>query len=271
MVETVELEHIDEGAGEPAFVFIHGLTCDLTDWRPQVDAFSPTNRVIAMTLRGHGGEGSAPKTLSMENLASDVVALLRGKGISKAIVAGHSMGTRVVHEVLVQAPELVSGIILVDGSDSAFGDLDAAKAGFEAATSGDQLKPWLRGLFEIMFYGDTFAELRDQCVARALRMPDDNIRALYTHMMTWDATKSDTVMRAITVPVLVIQSTTRGEDGIRRALREGEMGHFPDVVKSRNSQAEFALLAGHGHFTGLEAPQWTNDEISAWGRRHGLI
>ncbi|MFY0615706.1 MAG: alpha/beta hydrolase [Hyphomicrobiaceae bacterium] len=271
MTATVDLRHADQGQGEPTFVLIHGLCCDHSDWQPQLDALSASHRVITPTLRGHGGDGSAAETLSMENLATDVVAQMRAKGVTNAIVAGHSMGTRVVHEVLHQAPDLVSGIILVDGSDSAFGDLDAAIAGFEAATADGQLKPWLRGLFEIMFYGDRFAELRDACVKRALAMPDENLRSLYRNMMRWDATKGETQMRAITVPTLVIQSTTRGEDGIRRALNEGEMGHYPDLVKVRNTKAEFALLAGHGHFTGLEAPDWTNEAIMTWAKRSGLL
>lgn len=270
MTDAIDLVHRDEGTGAPTFVFIHGLCCDLTDWQPQLAAFSKTNRVITPTLRGHGGDPSDASTLSMETLAGDVVALLRARGIDNAIVAGHSMGTRVAHEVWRQAPDAVKGLILVDGSDSAFGNLDAAMAGFEAATSGDKLKPWLKGLFEIMFYGDDFAELRDACVTRALSMPDDNLRALYRNMMTWDATHGEAVMRAVNVPTLVIQSTTRGEDGIRRALKEGELGHYPSLVKDRNAHAELALLPGHGHFTGLEAPEWTNTAIQAWVGRNGL-
>jgi len=270
MTATVQLKHADAGHGEPTLVLIHGLCCDYSDWQPQFDAFSKTQRVITPTLRGHDGDGSAPETLSMESLASDVVALLRAKGVSQAIVAGHSMGTRVAHEVWHQARDIVQGIILVDGSDSAFGCLDTAIAGFDAATGNDQLKPWLQSLFEIMFYDEQFADLKGACVKRALAMPDANVSALYRTMMTWDATKGETIMRAVDVPLLVIQSTTRGEDGIRRALLDGEMGHYPSLVASRNAKAEFALLAGHGHFTGLEAPHWTNEAIAGWMRRNGF-
>lgn len=271
MTPSVNLKHIMQGEGRPALVLIHGLCCDLTDWAPQLAALSETHQVITPTLRGHGGDDSAPETLSMEILASDVVDLLRNRGVSEAIVGGHSMGTRVVHEVRHQAPEVVKGIILVDGSDSAFGDLDSAKSAFEAATAGGKLKPWLQGLFEIMFYGDEHDALRDACVKRALSMPDENVRSLYRNMMTWDATKGDAVMRAVDVPTLVIQSTTRGEDGIRRALKDNEMGHYPEIVKSRIPQAEFRLLAGHGHFTGLEAPEWTNTAIGDWLTRHNFV
>ncbi|SRR6056297_788227 len=268
--ETMQLEHEDTGSGAPTMVFIHGLCCDQTDWRPQVDRFAGSHRVIAVTLRGHGGQPAGPgndaSTLAMEQLAADAVALLRKKGITSAIVAGHSMGTRVVHEMLAQAPDIVDGIVLVDGSDSAFGDLAPALRTFGEATSGSKLKAWLQGLFEAMFYGNEQAELRDACVARALRMPDENVRQLYTHMMRWDATKADGIMRAIDVPTLVIQSTTRGPDGSRRALNEGEMGHYPGVVQARNRNASFALLPGHGHFTMLEAPDWTYDAIASWMR-----
>jgi pimeloyl-ACP methyl ester carboxylesterase len=270
MNDTITLDHLDEGTGSPALVLIHGLCCDYTDWKPQLEAFSKTHRVITPTLRGHGGEASDAATLSMETLAADVVALVREKNLSDVIVAGHSMGTRVAHEVWCQAPDVVKGIILVDGSDRALKDPTEAINQFEAATTGDKLKPWVAGLFDIMFYGDRFADLRKACVDRALAMPDENVRSLYRNMLTWDALKGDAVMHAVDVPTLVVQSTTPDTDVVRRALREGEMGHYPEVVKGRNTNAEFALLAGYGHFTGLEAPEWTNDAISAWMTRRGL-
>jgi pimeloyl-ACP methyl ester carboxylesterase len=271
MTGTTKLDHLDEGTGSPALLLIHGLCCDYTDWKPQLEAFSNTHRVITPTLRGHGGEASDAATLTMETLAADVVALAREKAVSDVIVAGHSMGTRVAHEVWKQAPDIVKGIILVDGSNRALENPADAINQFNATTEGDKLKPWLAGLFNIMFYGDRFADLRSACVARALAMPDENVRALYRNMLTWDAIKGDAVIRAVNVPTLVLQSTTPDTDFVRRALNEGEMGHYPEVVKERNTNAELALLAGHGHFTGLEAPKWTNDAISAWMTHNSLV
>lgn len=267
MTDTIELDHVDQGesAGDaPVLVLIHGLCCDHSDWAPQVAAFSKTHRVITPTLRGHGRSPRGEADMTMPQLASDVVQLLRDKSVSQAIVGGHSMGTRVAHEVRHQAPEMVTGLVLVDGSDSAFGDFDTAMAGFEAASAGEKLKPWLRSLFEVMFFGDRFPDLKDACVKRALAMPDETVRDLYRGIIAWDAAKSDAVMRETDVPTLVIQSTTRGEDGIRRPLNEGEMGHYPGIVKERIRSADFALLPGHGHFTSLEAPEWTNDAIGTW-------
>ncbi|MBU2534337.1 MAG: alpha/beta hydrolase [Alphaproteobacteria bacterium] len=269
MMDTVDLVHEDKGNGAPVLVLIHGLCCDHSDWQPQFETFSKSRHVITPTLRGHGRSPRGSGELSMEKLAGDVVALLRAKGVTEAIVGGHSMGTRVTHEVRHQAPDLVKGMILVDGSDSAFGELGPALEQFEAATRGDKLKPWLRGLFEIMFFNDRFADLKRSCVERALAVPDENVRSLYRNMMTWDATKGDAIMRAVDVPTLVLQSTTRGDDGIRRALKEGELGHYPGVVASRIPDAEIALLPDHGHFTGREAPEWTNETIAGWMKANG--
>ena len=272
MSDTVELVHTDTGAGQPALVLIHGLCCDLSDWAPQVAAFAATHRMIIPTLRGHGqalnpsphGDGE----LDMATLARDVVALLRAKGITEALVGGHSMGTRVAHEVRRQAPDIVKGLILVDGSDSALGNAARALGQFEEATAGDRVKPWLKGMFEIMFYGNRFDALKNACVERALMMPDDDVRSLYRGIINWDGDSADEVMRDVNVPTLVLQTTTRGEDGIRRDLKPGEEGHYPGVVKSRIADAEVKALAGHGHFTSLEAPEWTNDAIADWMKRH---
>lgn len=270
MTETIELAHEDKGEGEPVLVLIHGLCCDHSDWRPQIDHFSKRMRVITPTLRGHGKSPHGSDGLDMATLASDVVALLKAKGVTNAIVGGHSMGTRVAHEVRHQAPDIVKGLILVDGSDAALGDQARSLRQFEAATAGDQVKPWLKGMFEIMFYGDRFADLRTACVNRALEMPDDDVRAFYRGIINWDGSSADAVMRGVNVPTLVLQTTTRGEDGIRRDLKPGEEGHYPGVVRSRIPDAEVKALPGHGHFTSLEAPEWTNEAIEDWLRRNRL-
>jgi pimeloyl-ACP methyl ester carboxylesterase len=274
MTETIDLVHLDQGQGSPELVLVHGLCCDLSDWQPQVDYFSKTRRVITPTLRAHGQALQASPhgsdDLDMAVLAHDVVALLRKKGVTQAFVGGHSMGTRVAHEVRRQAPDIVKGLILVDGSDSALGNASHQLQKFAAATEGDQVKPWLKGMFEIMFYGDQFADLKKACVDRALQMPDDDVRSLYRGIINWDGDHADTVMRACKVPTLVLQSTTRGEDGIRRDLQPGEEGHYPGIVRSRIPGAEVHALPGHGHFTSLEAPEWTNKIIDNWLKRIDL-
>jgi pimeloyl-ACP methyl ester carboxylesterase len=50
----VKLVYDDQGAGEPASVFIHGWTCDRSFFAPQAEHFARQHRVISLDLRGHG-------------------------------------------------------------------------------------------------------------------------------------------------------------------------------------------------------------------------
>lgn len=271
MTKTVPLCYEERGTGEPTFVLIHGITGDHTDWRPQFEFLSKFNRVIAPTLRGHGGQTCKSASLSMENLAADVVSLMREKAVEKAIVAGHSMGTRVVYEVATQAPEMVSAIALVDGSYVPFSDLDAAIEGFDSSTANDKLKTWLKSFIDEMFVDVSPLELRGHCIARALAMSNEAVRSLYRNMMVWDTKLGAERMARVTVPTLVIQSTKRSKDGRRSVLAEGETGPYPKTIKRFNAGAEIAVIAGHGHFTGLEAPDWVNEVIIDWYKRHAFI
>jgi pimeloyl-ACP methyl ester carboxylesterase len=50
-------------AGEP-LVLIHGYTGDISDWRFQIEAFAPTNRVLVFDNRGHGLSEAPPDRAS---------------------------------------------------------------------------------------------------------------------------------------------------------------------------------------------------------------
>ncbi len=267
----IELAFTTKGEGEPAIMLIHGFCCAYDDWQPQIEALNKRTRVIAPDLRGHARSPRGEADMTIEQLATDCVALARAQGISSMVVGGHSMGTRVALEVRHQAPELVNGLILFDGSDTAYGDAQASRQAFEDAVAHKGFTAWARGLFEIMFFDEKYAEIAGPIIERALAVPEATAASLYRNMMQWDATRAEPIMRALDVPTLVIQSTTRGADGIRRALRDGEIGHYPELVRSRAPAAEIKALAGHGHFTGLEAPDWTNDVVTGWAERQGFF
>jgi len=54
MRNSVKLAFEDRGAGKPAFVFVHGWTCDRSFFAPQAEHFAQRHRVVSVDLRGHG-------------------------------------------------------------------------------------------------------------------------------------------------------------------------------------------------------------------------
>jgi len=104
-------------SGEP-LVLVHGYTGDVTDWRQQISDFSSTHRVLAMDLRGHG-RSEAPSDRSsytIEQMASDVEALVDQVGFERYHLLGHSMGGAIVQEIAIRSSRRLLSLTLEDTS-----------------------------------------------------------------------------------------------------------------------------------------------------------
>ena len=267
----IELKHDDAGSGDPAIILIHGFSSGPEDWAAQAKHLASKHRVISVALRGHGisERGSAP--MSMEQLATDCLEILQDKGIGNAILGGHSMGTRVAIEAHRQAPAVVKGLILMDGSNATSqSDLDTALAGFETALKDLGYDGFAKMLFEQMFYDAKHDALKEQCVARALKVPEEIGSPLYKNLITWDGTVTENALRAAQIPILVVQSTTRDAKGGRRALEPGEVGAYESFVLKHAPHADVVGMPGLGHYTMIEAPGEVNAAIDKWLDQHGL-
>ena len=270
-MSDIELKHSDSGSGEPAIVFVHGFCSGPEDWMPQVEHLQSRHRVIAVGLRGHGISERGTKEMSMEQLARDCLDLMAEKNISRAVFAGHSMGTRVAIEAHRQAPGLVNGLMLVDGSNAtAATDLESALAGFEAAVANNGYGAFADMLFAQMFYDKKHDELKQKYIARALAVPEEIGAPLYRNLIKWDGNVARDALRQATAPILVIQSTTRDASGGRRPLEPGEKGAYEAFVEQFAPAADVVAMPGLGHYTMLEAPTETNAAIDAWLDKNAL-
>lgn len=79
--------------GEP-IVLVHGWTCSIEYWYPQINALADNYRVIAYDLRGHGRSTVGANRFHADMLGSDLDAVLHAslRDDEKAVVVGHSMG-----------------------------------------------------------------------------------------------------------------------------------------------------------------------------------
>ena len=91
-------------------VLIHGWTCCLEYWNPQINAFAGEYRVIAFDLRGHGeSEFGRPDQLDCHLLADDLCAVLDTvlRPGQRAVVVGHSLGAMTVQAWAGKYPQRV--------------------------------------------------------------------------------------------------------------------------------------------------------------------
>lgn len=113
-VHGVEYHVADQGSGPP-ILFVHGFPLDHTMWRPQLDVFSDSYRTIAPDLRGFGGSGVTPGTVTMEQFADDLIALLDAMQVMEPITfCGLSMGGYIAWQFARKQPQRLKALILCD-------------------------------------------------------------------------------------------------------------------------------------------------------------
>jgi pimeloyl-ACP methyl ester carboxylesterase len=111
----VGLSLTDAGQGAP-IVLLHGLTAT----RRYVVMGSRSlerseHRVIAYDARGHGRSSPASEAgaYGYEELGSDLVAVLDGLGVERAVFAGASMGAHTILWLALRSPERVGGLVVI--------------------------------------------------------------------------------------------------------------------------------------------------------------
>lgn len=248
------------GGGQPEFVFVHGFGCARADWSAQVAQFEDAHGCLSLDLPGFGESPPLPGPPSMQGFGDAIAELLDREGIGRAVLFGHSMGCRPIIEYAIAHPDRTAGLVLVDPGRAAV-DYEPAKQRFEALIEERGFPDQARAMFANMFFDPAYDALRDRLAERGAAVPAEIAVPTYFAMLDWDAHRCEDAFAAVTVPVLVLQSTTRvpGED--RRPLKPGEMSPYQRMIVERIAGSETTSFPGVGHFTMIEAADAVNARI----------
>jgi pimeloyl-ACP methyl ester carboxylesterase len=244
-------------SGEP-LVLVHGYTGDITDWRHQLPELSRTHRVLMMDLRGHG-RSEAPKDRSsytVEQMASDVEALVDQVGFERYHLLGHSMGGGIVQEIALRSPQRLLSLTLHDTS-------------FKFALMADPaVEEWWKGRMALAEAGKMAdlaqmpppvpppphmpAERLEETKVRLSKMSPDAFIGAWQGLVGWQGTK--TRAAAISTPTLIIYGDLDGPALIQGSARLAEM--IPN--------ARVEVIPETGHSPQQERPELFNRAL----RRH---
>jgi len=107
----------------PAVIMLHGIGADYEMFLPQIDEFVKEKFfLIVPEMRGHGKSSKVNK-LTLDDFSYDINEILKYFDIDKAIVIGVSMGGVIAQRFVVDFPEKVNKLIIVDS----FGELSTLK------------------------------------------------------------------------------------------------------------------------------------------------
>jgi pimeloyl-ACP methyl ester carboxylesterase len=108
------LHHVDlGGAGRPPLLVLHGLLGSSRNWQTTGRDLAARYHVFAPDARNHGRSPHAAD-MSAEAMMEDVIAWMDAQGLSRASVAGHSMGGRTAMLLACRHPERVAKLVVVD-------------------------------------------------------------------------------------------------------------------------------------------------------------
>ncbi|BDZ47976.1 3-oxoadipate enol-lactone hydrolase [Frondihabitans sucicola] len=111
MTDTVPLEHIERGAGNP-LVLIMGLGAGADAWEAHIRSWSKRFRCIAVHNRGVSPSPNPAGPYSTAVMADDVADLIERMKLGRVTVVGISMGGAIAQHLALRHPNLVNGLVL---------------------------------------------------------------------------------------------------------------------------------------------------------------
>lgn len=132
----ITMAYLETGPEDgPAVILIHGLTDSIRSWilsMRALHAMNPALHIFAIDQRGHGASSMPPgvecpgapeQCFQTRDFAADLVDFMHKKGIPRATLVGHSLGSFVVQEMALRHPRMVERAILVATSTTCVGNV----------------------------------------------------------------------------------------------------------------------------------------------------
>jgi pimeloyl-ACP methyl ester carboxylesterase len=113
-VDGLRIAYEAAGTGDPPVMLLHGIFGNRGYFAGQQRHLAGRHHVISVDLRAHG-ESGVPPAASVEDFEKDVIGVLEHSGAGPAVLCGHSILGAVALAVAARRPELVRGLVMLDG------------------------------------------------------------------------------------------------------------------------------------------------------------
>jgi pimeloyl-ACP methyl ester carboxylesterase len=269
--------HDTKGAG-PAIVLANGLGGPFMSWRHQVDYLSDRYRIVSWDYRGLYGStrpSGEPPRVEVAAHVDDLERVLEQTGIERAAFVGWSMGVQVILELYERRPELVSHLVLINGTygkpldttgvplssrlvpvavDQIRRIHELASGMLKRATRWPETVLWLKrlGLVGATIDEELFREIAIEFGSVDLDLYLRILRSLGEH----DASH---VLDNVNVPTLVIT-------GDRDLFTPRQLAQ---QMARRIPGGEILVVRGATHYAAIEYPELVNLRIEKFLREHG--
>jgi lipase len=243
-------------------IAIHGLTASFVSFAGVAERLNGRRPLFAPDLRGRGDSDKPDGPYGMAQHARDVAVAMQSLELGPSVIVGHSMGAFVATAMAERNPELVSGIIMIDGgyvpdlpvgvdasqmldatlalriaqlsrtyeSRGAFLDFWRGQPNFPP----DDWNPWIEAFLNYEVTGET--TVQPKAAAGAVRLD------------VAEAFKKDEIvgrLKSLHVPVLLLRAETGLEPNQPPIFPDSMMRSFRECIPEMQEE----MISGTTHFT----------------------
>jgi pimeloyl-ACP methyl ester carboxylesterase len=240
----VTLGHELLGHGALPVLVLHDWFADCRAWEPARPYLTLDRFTYAFAdLRGYGRSRAMPGVYSLDEAATDALALADHLGWAGFGLVGHSMSTLVAQRIAQLAPERATRIVLTTPVPPTSLKLDAEMAGLMrglALATDEQRVGALKNA-----WGDRLSESWIRFKARRWReAADPEAAAAYVDM--WGATDVSEDARAVRAPILMVACAQDAPHFQAAAIDAWRQQYYP--------HASITTLHDSGHYPMQELP-----------------
>ena len=241
-----------DGDGPPCFVVHGGLGVDHTLYRRSLMPLAADLQLVHYDQRCNGRSTGAPlDSVTIEQLADDLVGLADSLGIERFIVIGHSYGGYVAQEAALRHPGRISHLVLVSTSPGQLGkdetdyqgpppppELVALMGSF--AEAGDDMEAVMRKLLPWYLHSARVEDVEPLTAGTVY-----SLAVMFQGFAVHAAWSTVDRLHGIDSPTLVVA----GRHDVFTSLPQAER------IARRIPDAELVVLEEGGHFPWLDQPE----------------
>lgn len=239
------------GTGTP-IVMLHPLGLNGSYWDPIAEQLAPDHQVICLDLRGHGRSRYQGSPFHLDDLVTDVIAVMAKLLEGPATLVGCSLGGMVAQGVALRAPNRVARLVLADtrATWDDTGRQIMAQRARAARASGPEHSQYIATTIE-RWFSPEFRERQPDVVARTREVLEGTDPAVQS--WAWMAIGElayETALPRCTVPTLVVcgaldtSCPPAASKLIVQALPHGSYAEIPGAahLAPLEEPAQFATL-----------------------------
>ncbi len=241
---SVASSYLTVGSGDRHVLAVHGWFGSARGWGSLPDFLDGSAYTyVFMNLRGYGDRTHVRGEYTMEEAAADAIAVADDLGWDRFSVLGHSMGAKVGHQMLLQAPGRIRRLVGLNAVSASAVPFD--EAGW-ALFSGAAENPGNRAAIIDFTTGN---KLTRTFINRVVQHSLDNstVEAFAAYLQAWArddfSAQAKAAEAAVPVKLIVgVNDPAMSADFMEQTWRV----FFPD--------AELTILPDAGHYPMFESP-----------------